>query len=205
MKKLLLTFLLSALVLPVMADTSKDLEAILANKKLASEINDTLKNIKEKKEPSLFDQPKADTALQILIKEKPDFKPLIDKVLSSHSNLINFLANTEYKSEVDFKQTCKDLFYYLDALALDIWEISKADKTLAKTIEEIVNHQYYFKALSLEINISGLITLTSKYYKPVFFDNMAISQSDLIKQNSKTGYNKNWEDFIDNWLKKHNK
>lgn len=205
MKKVLLTFLLSALILPVMADTSKDLEAILANKKLAGEINSTLKNIKEQKTPSLFYQPKADTALQILIKENPDLKPLLDKVLYSRNNLINFLANTEYKGEADFKQTCKDLFYYLDALALDIWEIGKADKALAKTTEEIVNHQYYFKALALDANISAMLTLIQKYYKPAFYDNMAIAQSDLIKQNSKTGYNKEWETFIDNWLKKHNK
>lgn len=204
MKKLLLTIILSALVLPVMADTSKDLEKILANTELSQQISEVLKNLKEQKvaEKSYFYYEKAEQALDILIQENESLKPLIEKVKYSHGNLIIFLARSEYKDEALFRQTCKDLFFQLDALALDILEIAKIDKDLAKTIEKIVNHQYFFNAIILEVNISAMITLTKKYYNPPFYDNMAIAESSLIKDSSKTGYDKKWEDFIDKFLAK---
>lgn len=207
MKKLLLTFLLSTLVLPAMAESSKDLENILANKELTKEISSALNNLKKQKNAVQY-MPyyeKANKALDILIKENESLKPLLERVKHSHNNLTAFLARTEYKDENAFKQTCKDLFYYLDALALDISEIKKADKTLAKTIEQIVNHPYFFNALTLETNISIMVSLVKKYYSPVFYDNMAIAQSSLIKEAGKTGYDKLWEDFMDNWLKNHTK
>lgn len=209
MKKLLLTIILSALVLPVMADTSKDMKKILANEELSKEIISALEQAKTKvkgtkQEPTFYFE-KADIALNILIEENEQLLPLLERVKQSHKNLMIFLAVEEYVSEDEFKQTCKDLFYYLDALALDILEIHKIDKNLAETIEKIVDHPYYVNALALEINISALNTLVLKYYKPSFYYNMAIAESALIKKTSKTGYDKNWEDFIDNWLKKHSK
>lgn len=207
MKKLLLTIILSALVLPVMADTSKDMKKILANEELSKEIISALEQAKTKgtkQEPTFYFE-KADIALNILIEENEQLLPLLERVKQSHKNLMIFLAIEEYVSEEAFKQTCKDLFYYLDALALDILEIHKIDKNLAETIEKIVDHPYYVNALALEVNISALNSLVLKYYKPSFYPNMAIVQSDLIKKTNKTGYDRNWEDFIDNWIKKHSK
>lgn len=207
MKKLLLTIILSALVLPVMADTSKDMKKILANEELSKEIISALEQAKTKgtkQEPTFYFE-KADIALNILIEENEQLLPLLERVKQSHKNLMIFLAIEEYVSEEAFKQTCKDLFYYLDALALDILEIHKIDKNLAETIEKIVDHPYYVNALALEVNISALNSLVLKYYKPSFYPNMAIAQSDLIKKTNKTGYDRNWEDFIDNWIKKHSK
>lgn len=209
MKRLLLTIILSALVLPAMADTSKDMERILANEELSKEIISALEQAKTKvkgtkQEPTFYFE-KANIALNILIEENEQLLPLLERVKHSHKNLMIFLAIEEYVGEEAFRQTCKDLFYYLDALALDILEIHKIDKNLAETIEKIVDHPYYVNALALEVNISALNTLILKYYKPSFYSNMAIAQSDLIKKTSKTGYDKNWEDFIDNWIKKHNK
>ena len=205
MKKIFLLIFLSALVLPAMADASKSLENILANKELAKEISSALDNLKEQKNlvPYVPYYEKANKALDILIEENESLRPLLEKVKHSYNNLTAFLEHTEYKDENTFKQTCKNLFYYLDALALDISEIEKADKNLAKTIEQIVNHPYFFNALTLETNISIMITLVKKYYNPVFYDNMAIAQSSLIKEAGKTGYDKLWEGFIDNWLKNH--
>ena len=209
MKKLILTLILSALVLPVMADTLKDLEKILANKELKQEITSALEQAKSKvkgmkQEPTFYFE-KADIALNILIQENEPLLPLLERVKQSHKNLMIFLAIEEYVSEEEFRKTCKDLFYYLDALALDILEIQKIDKNLAETIEKIVDHPYYVNALALEVNISALNTLILKYYKPSFYYNMAIAQSALIKETSKTGYDKKWEDFIDNWINKHSK
>ena len=207
MKKLLLTIILSALVLPVMADTSKYLEDILANEDLSKEISAVLSETKskEKKQEPIFYFEKADIALNILIQENEQLTPLLERVKQSHKTLISFLSLKNYISEDEFKQTCKDLFYYLDTLALDILEIQKIDKNLAETIEKIVDHPYFFNALALEVNISALNTLVLKYYKPSFYYNMAIAQSALIKEPNKTGYDKKWEDFIDNWLDKHSK
>lgn len=208
MKRLLLTIILSALVLPVMADTSKDMKKILANEELSKEIISALeqaKTIKETKQEPTFYFEKANIALNILIEENEQLLPLLERVKQSHKNLIIFLTIEEYVSEDAFRQTCKDLFYYLDALALDILEIHKIDKNLAETIEKIVDHPYYVNALALEVNISALNTLVLKYYKPSFYYNMAIAESALIKKTNKTGYDKNWEDFIDNWIKKHSK
>ena len=208
MKKLTLTLILSALVLPAMADTSKYLEEILANKEIkqqiTAELNQQVKTQKTKQDPIFYFE-KANTALNVLIKENESLLPLLERVKQSHRNLIVFLTIEEYTGENDFGQTCKDLFYQLDALALDILEIEKIDKDLAKTIEKIVNHPYFFNALSLEMNISAMVTIIQRYYKPAFYDNMAIAESSLSKGTSKTGYDKDWEDFIDNWLKKHHK
>lgn len=213
MKKLTLTLILSALVLPAMADTSKYLKEILANEGIKQEITATLEQVKEKenaktkeqKEEPVFYFEKANIALSVLIRENEQLLPLLERVKQSHRNLIVFLSIEEYTGEEAFRQTCKDLFYQLDALALDILEIHKIDKNLAETIEKIVDHPYFVNPLSLEINISALNTLMLKYYKPSFYNNMAIAESSLIKKPNKTGYDKDWEDFIDNWLKKHNK
>lgn len=209
MKKIILTLILSALVFPAMADTSKDLEKILANKELKQEITSALEQAKAKikgikQEPTFYFE-KADIALNILIQENEPLLPLLERVKQSHKNLMIFLAIEEYVSEEEFRKTCKDLFYHLDALVLDIWEIQKIDKNLAETIEKIVDHPYYVNPLSLEVNISALNALVLKYYKPSFYYAMAIAQSALIKEPSKTGYDKKWEDFIDNWISKHSK
>ncbi len=202
MKKLILALILSALVFPAMADTSKDLEKILANKELKQEITSALEQAKtkEKKQEPIFYFEKADIALNILIQENEQLLLLLERVKQSHKNLMLFLTIEEYVSEEEFRKTCKDLFYYLDALALDIWEIQKIDKNLAGTIEKIVDHPYYVNALALEVNISALNTLVLKYYKPSFYYTMTIAQSALIKEPNKTGYDKKWEDFIDKFL-----
>ena len=210
MKKLLLTLILSAIILPAMADTSKYLEEILANKNLAVEIFAVLQELKEQQnkqeqKPDLSYFEKADYALNILIKENEQLKPLLEQVKASRKNLIIFLSLKEYISEDEFKQTCKELFYHLDALALDILEISKIDKNLAHTTSKIIDHQYFFNALALEVNISAMTALALKYYKPDFYENMALADFDLTKSTNKIGYNKEWEDFIDNWIKKHSK
>ena len=207
MKKLLSAIILSALVLPVMADTTKDLQKILADKNLTKEISSALKNAKEEstKEKLISSYVKANTALDILTRENSELKPLIEKIIYTHTNLTLFLNQTKYTSEEDFKQTCKDLLYYLDAMALDILEIEKIDKNLADTIEKIVNHQYFVNALNIDANISALHNLVLKYYKPAFYDNMAIAKSSLIIKTAKTGYDKEWENFINDWLIKHNK
>lgn len=204
MKKLILALILSALVFPAMADTSKDLEKILANKELKQEITSALEQAKSKvkgmkQEPTFYFE-KANIALNILIQENEQLLPLLERVKQSHKNLMFFLTIEEYVSEEEFRKTCKDLFYYLDALALDIWEIQKIDKNLAGTIEKIVDHPYYVNALALEVNISALNTLVLKYYKPSFYYTMKIAQSALIKEPNKTGYDKKWEDFIDKFL-----
>lgn len=202
MKKLLITILFSALVLPAMAESSQTLEKILADKKLGKEISSALKNAKEQNTKTNFttDYEKANDALEILIKEHNDLKPLIEKVAYIHRNLTLFLNQTRYTNDEDFKLTCKDLLFYLDGMALDILEIGKIDKNLANTIEKIVNRQYFFNALTIDANISALHALTLKYYKPTFYNNMAIAKSNLITEPAKTGYNKEWEKFIDNWL-----
>ena len=209
MKKLTLTIILSALILPVMANTSKYLEEIFANKEAKQEIASALAQAKTKieetkQEPTFYFE-KANIALNILLEENEQLLPLLERVKQSHRNLMFFLTIEEYTSEEEFRQTCKDLFYYLDALTLDIWEIQKIDKNLAETIEKIVDHPYYFNALVLEVNISALNTLILKYYKPSFYNNMSIAESALVKGPSKTGYDKKWEDFIDNWISKHSK
>ena len=202
MKKLLLIVLFSALVLPAMADTSKNLEKILADKNLRKEVSSTLKNAKVQnaKADYISSYTKANNALNILIKENTELKPLIEKVAYTHTNLTSFLNQTKYTSAEDFQMTCKDLLFYLDAMALDILEIGKINKDLANTIEKIVNHQYYLNALTIDANISALHSLALKYYKPAFYDNMAIAESSLIKESAKTGYDKNWEDFINKFL-----
>lgn len=207
MKKLLITALFSTLVLPAMAGTTKDLEKILANKNLTKEISSVLKNVKEQKTKDniISSYVKANTALDILIKENSELKPLIEKISYTHTNLTLFLNQTKYISEEDFKQTCKDLLFYIDAMALDILEIEKIDKNLAETIEKIVNHQYFLNALAIDANISALHNLVLKYYRPAFYDNMAIAKSSLITKTAKTGYDKEWEDFINDWFTKHSK
>ena len=206
MKTLLLTIIFSALILPAMA-TDENLQEILADKKLAAQIKNSLQKTQEQQNKNIFvpDWQKADKALNTLIKENSDLKPLLEKVQTSHKNLISFLVRTENVDEASLLQTYKDLFYLLDSLTLDILEISKIDKDLADTIEKIVNHQYFFKALNIDVNASGLILATIKHYKPSFYENTALAQTPLKDQSSRTGYNREWQNFIDTWLKKHTK